>query len=616
MDFEAQLEAELAAVDDDDESGADAPPHLAGDVEAASQEPDRTDATSRPSTDPHDTDEAAENSSAQEHRQPSRESAAAPDLEPSASSDAAPPPSDPIEGLFEDADAFEHQVDSLADDDAEEALETLIVDDAPRTTDEATANTAANDPNTEPAAGAQRAADPLNADIPTDHDVGLSLETTQHMDMDEAIAMLDEHWPGSDAPDDIATRSDAQDDGDRLELDELFGGDEGQALFDASLDEAATHSNDLAEQADALEQVDANDPDDADVNAADDEWLTEDALVERGLVRPASTDNAPDADESVAPAPAPAELADADATDSDGPATPPMIDQRRPLEYRDVLVEDEQPVDVAELSDVEQSSDVPDLAEAAQDIDPPAANTDAPSDLAPSDVDLDAEDVEHIVLESEPPGTAAPLPPTIAATSVAEDADDRHDRDDLMQYLRPGLSPLQKIFGSLAALLLLGLLGAQVAHHFRTDLAQHAQYGERLRDIYDEAGYPIEFPARHRDYDVVRHTVVPMNDNNDVLQVRATIANKSGGLRRPPYVRVTFFDRYGDEQFVRTFAPNQYANTGAANELLAASDRIEVELDIVDVDPDAATNYLVEACADLGADRVSCSEPATRRASR
>ncbi|MEO1576773.1 MAG: DUF3426 domain-containing protein, partial [Pseudomonadota bacterium] len=302
---------------------------------------------------------------------------------------------------------------------------------------------------------------------------------------------------------------------------------------------------------------------------------------------------------------------DLDYADEDAPLTP-LADQRRELEYRDVLLDDpEHDAPGHDGAEPGAPEDEPDAA-----ADASSDTTDAANDWPADAVDMDEleEQGEVIVLSSEEEHTH--LPPLTAAAERASQVDDRHDRDDLMNYLNPGLTPLQKVMGTLAALLLVALLGAQVAHHFRTELAQHPEYGQTVRDTYERAGYPIRIQARHRDYDVVRHTVVPRTDDANVLQVRATVANQSGGLRPPPHVRVTFYDRFGEERFVRTFAPAQYSDELTGESLLGASDRIEVALDVVDVDPAATTNYLVEACAEMPSDQVSCSDPATRTAPR
>ncbi len=125
---------------------------------------------------------------------------------------------------------------------------------------------------------------------------------------------------------------------------------------------------------------------------------------------------------------------------------------------------------------------------------------------------------------------------------------------------------------------------------------------------------PQLWPAvRFSDYDVVRHTVVPRDDDQAILQLRASIRNRADGPRPLPYVRVTFYDRFGDESLVRTFAPKDNADIIGNDVRIARGERTEVALDLANVAADGATNYLVEACAPLPGGKVSCSASSTGR---
>ncbi len=315
----------------------------------------------------------------------------------------------------------------------------------------------------------------------------------------------------------------------------------------------------------------------------DDEWLGEDAAIAENPEQP---------DEQQAPPPEPDGDQDHAGTE-ETPATvfedqdlsdplPTVITHRRALNYRDVLIDDALGADAIASNDEQDS---------------PAQDDDSePVDAPPADDDDVFEDV------------IAPMSP-----SSSFDPQDQRDHDELMHYLRPGLTAGQKLLGSVVALALIALLAGQAIHHWRATLVLHEDYGAQVRSLYKTLNIPVHPAVSHRDYEVVRHTVVPREDEPEVLQLRATVTNRSISQKPPPSVRVTFFDRFGDEQLVRTFAPEQYAARNAPPSLIRSGDRVEVALDLVNVDPDAATNYLVEACATLADNRVSCADSATGR---
>ncbi len=190
--------------------------------------------------------------------------------------------------------------------------------------------------------------------------------------------------------------------------------------------------------------------------------------------------------------------------------------------------------------------------------------------------------------------------------------DDPRDRKDLMNYLRPGLRPWQKIAGSLLVVALIALLAGQAVHHWRSELVLNEKYGDQVRDLYARFNRTIQPAVSYSDYSVARHAVAPREDDAQVLQVRATVTNRADGPRPLPHVRVTFYDRFGDESFVRTFPPSLYS-ADTPDDRIARGGRTEVAVDVVNIDADGITNYLVEACAPLGNDQVSCSASSTGR---
>ncbi|MEL6311608.1 MAG: DUF3426 domain-containing protein, partial [Pseudomonadota bacterium] len=440
---------------------------------------------------------------------------------------------------------------------------------------------------------------------------------------------IDQDWTAnddaSDSPDD-----DGPPEGEDVALEELFGDEDDRAALDESFDEVTTDSTSGTGEADESDHANQPDesaaPDESDYDEplleeappeeGDDEWLTEDALLAHGLVNRVSPDDGPGEDrpayeeaEHEVDADVVDEVHEAEESQEENKAEEEADQPREALEHNEpddldasptshVNEQDDDPAGehadhTDEVSTAEQNeSDVEDEDESASNLEGAEQADEQSSEPSHNDESPIEEHIELTARASDEGATN--LPPLAEAAERASRIDDRHDRADLMNYLNPGLTPLQKVLGTLTGLLLVVVLGAQVAHQFRADLAQHPRYGDTVRDTYERAGRPIRIPARHRDYDVVRHTVVPRDDEPEVLQVRATVANRSAGLRPPPYVRVTFYDRYGEERFVRTFAPAQYSTSVFEDTLLDAGERIEVELDVVDVDAAATTNYLVE----------------------
>jgi hypothetical protein len=216
------------------------------------------------------------------------------------------------------------------------------------------------------------------------------------------------------------------------------------------------------------------------------------------------------------------------------------------------------------------------------------------------------EPVETVV-PGEPAAPIEPVEsPAAAAGRAVRDDDAGLPLDD--EAATPTRSAGRRLAWGLGALLLALALAAQLAHHYRQELARDPFFGPPLRAIYDRLGVPVASNWNLQAFEVQQWGAgdsAPTADGR--LTIRASLRNRAEFAQPMPLLRLELEDRYGDTVARRDFEPREYLKDPAqATRLLASGVATEAEIAIADASSDAV-GYRLDVCLREAAADVRCA---------
>jgi len=180
------------------------------------------------------------------------------------------------------------------------------------------------------------------------------------------------------------------------------------------------------------------------------------------------------------------------------------------------------------------------------------------------------------------------------------------------EFLPAERSHRASVASRVAAAILALALAAQVAHHYRTELAGIDTLRAPLTSLYRRLGVPL---ASH--WDVHAYEVHQLGAFAGVplpgeLTIRASVKNTASKLQPLPLLRVMVQDSFGNRVASRDVAPAAYVKGGVARDFLSAGQRIDAEVAFVDPGQNAV-GFEIDACLELAAGRIACAnDPAQR----
>jgi predicted Zn finger-like uncharacterized protein len=196
----------------------------------------------------------------------------------------------------------------------------------------------------------------------------------------------------------------------------------------------------------------------------------------------------------------------------------------------------------------------------------------------------------------EPAEAAVPPAPIVPFRLRVRDADvDETLAVDAAEERERGTRP--SLAWGVGALLLALVLAAQLAHHYRRDLARDARLGPPVRSVYARLGRPLP-----PNWDLAAFEVRQWGASEaarsgaGALTVRASLRNGAAFAQPLPLLRLELEDRFGGTVARRDFAPGEYLKDDArASRLLAPGAEAEAELDVVEAGTDAV-GYRLDVC--------------------
>ena len=113
-----------------------------------------------------------------------------------------------------------------------------------------------------------------------------------------------------------------------------------------------------------------------------------------------------------------------------------------------------------------------------------------------------------------------------------------------------------------ACVLVLGLV-AQLAHHYRAELAGTALLHGPMTALYQALGLPLAARWNITDYEIRQLGATTAGAAAGDLVVRASISNRAARVQPLPLLRVVMQDRFGNRVAARDLAPAGISSGGA-----------------------------------------------------
>lgn len=233
---------------------------------------------------------------------------------------------------------------------------------------------------------------------------------------------------------------------------------------------------------------------------------------------------------------------------------------------------------------------------------------------ADDDDDLPNPDVEHVAefdLSTAEPIDVEHTPPSVSAATVTyaavpemENLEHAAAAETIEYAAEPEPEPLavapqtfhdfietpqpRRWPWTVASVLLILLLVAQVLHHYRQDLVRHPSFGPPLARLYAMFGHTLEPRWDVAAYNIKQWGIVSDPQAPGTLRVRASITNNANFAQPYPLLKLVLEDRFGANLGTREFKPDEYLPApAAASRRLTAGTAADVDLAIVDPGDDA-----------------------------
>jgi predicted Zn finger-like uncharacterized protein len=193
---------------------------------------------------------------------------------------------------------------------------------------------------------------------------------------------------------------------------------------------------------------------------------------------------------------------------------------------------------------------------------------------------------------------AAPVQPEAADGAYEPAAQSEAEPLDLVPAAT-GRPPAHRWAWIALCVLLVVLLAAQAAHHWRDSLAQSPLWNRPLARLYGAIGLPLNPHWNLAAYEVRQQGAAVDPADAHAIHVRLSLANHAQRAQPMPLLRLTLLDRYGKRIAARELTPQEYAPRGQSTRtFLGRDERIDSEITVRDPGSDSAS-FELDVCLRL-----------------
>jgi predicted Zn finger-like uncharacterized protein len=194
--------------------------------------------------------------------------------------------------------------------------------------------------------------------------------------------------------------------------------------------------------------------------------------------------------------------------------------------------------------------------------------------------------------------------------------DFRPDAGAMAALAPPEPQPTHGLAWGLGAAGLLLLLALQSVHHWRNDLAVTAALNGPLTRTYAMLGLGLTPRWDIGAYEVNQLGAESGTGSAGAINVRLSVMNRAGRTQPAPVVRLTLLNRYGKRLAARDVTPTEYLKSAAGNAFIAAGQRMDGQVAVLDPGPEASS-FELDVCLPGPAGSLRCaSDQPTATAAR
>ncbi|MEJ2060725.1 MAG: DUF3426 domain-containing protein [Gammaproteobacteria bacterium] len=157
----------------------------------------------------------------------------------------------------------------------------------------------------------------------------------------------------------------------------------------------------------------------------------------------------------------------------------------------------------------------------------------------------------------------------------------REDMETPQPAARSGT--LGTVFGALASLLLIVLLGVQYAYFHRDKLAQYPELRPTLNAMCEVTGCSLPPLRNIQDIELLSRNIYSHPNIPHALIITATFVNNAHFAQPYPLLQVSLFDLQGKLLAMRRFKPSEYLQPGTnPNEPMQPGSPVNIRLEVSD----------------------------------
>ncbi len=145
------------------------------------------------------------------------------------------------------------------------------------------------------------------------------------------------------------------------------------------------------------------------------------------------------------------------------------------------------------------------------------------------------------------------------------------------------------LWSTLAALLIL-LLGAQLLHHWRNDLAVRDDWiGRPVVRLYQRLGLSLTPNWNVQAYDIKQLGAATDSGMGDLIHVSISLTNRATRAQPWPLVRLNLYNRFGKRIATRDLQPQDYLPAEKIRDMMAVAQQINSEVAVINPGSDASS---------------------------